>query len=71
MMSEKVERAECGDEGCNSLLQESRRQQQPQPRNHLLGRIEAGLAEMRGRLGLVEAGLEAATEDGEAVSLLR
>ena len=70
MMSEKVERAECGDEeGCNSGIQESRQQpQQPQqPRNHLMGRIEAGLAEMRGRLGLVEAGLKAACESGDAV----
>ena len=61
MMSEEVERAECGDEGCNSLQQEESR---PQPRNHLLGRLEAGLAEMRGKLGLVEAGLESTGEDG-------
>ena len=66
-MSEKVEeRAECGDEeACNSPPRPQLPQHQP--RNHLLGRIEAGLAEMRGRLGRVEAGLRAAEEDGEAV----
>ena len=67
MMSEKAERAECPGGGGGGEEGALHRQQQ-QHRNPLWEKLEAGLAEVRGRLGLVEDGLRAVSAVREKVA---